>query len=195
MSVLKVHYFLWFGSLSGIMPFASIFAKEHSIATAEDIGLLYFVLPFIVSVIKPLFCSIADRHNCHRKVLLISIIITIIGYGLLLTIIFIKIQKVSWYWFCFLILLANSGQGVVISLNDYLVMKEVTELNKSFGSYRVWGTIGWGGFGLFLERHPFLYNLLIIVHNRSDRRYCQRIHKTIAISIARTIDVCYHRNH
>ena len=125
-SILKVHYFLWFGALSGIMPFVSIFAKKHSLASAEDVGLLFFALPFIVSVVKPLFCSIADRNKSHKKVLLISCVTTILSYGLLLTVMFIKVGAISWYWFCLLVLLANCGQGIVISLNDYLVMKEVT---------------------------------------------------------------------
>ena len=148
MSVLKVHYFLWFGALSGIMPFVSVFVTAHSIATIQDVGVLYFVLPFIVSITKPLFCSIADRNNSHKKVLIVSIIVTIVGYGLLLTTLYVKMGRFTWYWFCFLMFLANSGQGVVICLNDYLVMKEVTELNKSFGSYRVFGTLGWGGIGM-----------------------------------------------
>lgn len=147
MSILKVHYFLWFGSLSCIMPFVSVFAIQHTTATTEDIGILYCVLPFIVSVFKPLFCSIADRNNSHKKVLIVSTIFTILGYGLLLLIMYVRFGQFSWYMFCILILMANSGQGVVISLNDYLVMKEVTRLNKDYGGYRVWGTVGWGGFG------------------------------------------------
>jgi len=147
MSVLKAHYFLWFGSLSGIMPFVAVFAKAHSVANAENIGILYGILPFIVTFVKPLFCSIADRNNAHKSVLIISIILTILGYGLLTTIIFVNFGSFSWYMFCILVLLANSGQGIVISLTDYLVMKEATELKKSFGEYRLYGTLGWGGLG------------------------------------------------
>jgi len=171
MSVLKIHYLLWFGSLSGIMPFVPIFAREHAVADAESVGILYCILPFIVSFIKPLFCSIADRNNAHKSVLITSIVLTILGYGLLLTTVFINFGSFSWYWFCILVLIANSGQGVVISLNDYLVMKECTETNKSFGSYRVYGTIGWGGFGMYFNvffRNNFLIKLKLFLKMFQD---------------------------
>ncbi|XP_054168523.1 major facilitator superfamily domain-containing protein 6-like, partial [Oppia nitens] len=177
MSILKAHYLLWFGSLSGIMPFVTVFATAHTIATYEDIGLLYFVLPFLVAIIKPLFCSIADRNGSHKKILLLFIIVTIIGYSLLLLIIYIKLGVISWILLCLLILLANTGQGVVISLNDYICMKEVTELNKSYGQYRVWGTVGWGTGGViaglineYITQMPYLLPglLMFIVIEGTD---------------------------
>jgi nitrate/nitrite transporter NarK len=171
MSVLKAHYFLWFGSLSGIMPFVPIFARQHAVADAKSVGILYCILPFVVSFMKPLFCSIADRNNAHKSVLIISIALTILGYGLLLTTVFINFGSFSWYWFCILVLIANSGQGVVISLNDYLVMKECTETNKSFGSYRVYGTIGWGGFGMYFNvffRNNFVIKLKLFLKMFQD---------------------------
>ncbi|XP_027198131.2 major facilitator superfamily domain-containing protein 6-A-like [Dermatophagoides pteronyssinus] len=162
---LKAHYLFWFGSLSGILPFVSIFAREHLQISAESVGILFFILPFIVSIIKPLICSIGDRYNCHSIILIISQISTILGYGLLLLIPWLLqwiTTEILWWIFCLLTLIANTAMGSGISLTDYLVINEVEQLksfkqNISYGSYRIWGTVGYGIFGILsgvINDHP-----------------------------------------
>jgi nitrate/nitrite transporter NarK len=152
MFILKLHYFLWFGSLSGILPYVPIFAQQHAIATATDVGILFFILPFIASIVKPIFCSMADHYQAHKKIFITFLLLTLNGYGLLLSIPFVTFMgKYSWYLFSALVLVANSSMGVVISLTDFLVMKQVTQNNQNYGSYRVYGTLGWGGFGELVE--------------------------------------------
>lgn len=162
MWTLKAHYLLWFGSLSGIIPYVSIFAREYLKISSESIGILFLILPFIVSVVKPIICSIADYYKCHSKALLTSQFCMIIGYGLLLFIPilvkFIDSDKV-WWIFCLLVLLAHTSNGAGVSLTDYLVMNQVTiekqngNESVNFGNYRIWGTIGFGFFGMIINNH------------------------------------------
>lgn len=155
---LKAHYTLWFGSLSGILPYVPVYAKTHLEVSASQVGLLYFLLPFVVSFIKPLACSGADHYHQHSVALLISQFCTLLGYGLLLAIPFLAYilhTSLWWYLFCLLALLANTSMGVGISLTDFLVMDEVARINQSggdthYGKFRIWGTIGFGLFG----KHP-----------------------------------------
>lgn len=114
-----------------------------------DVGTLFFALPFIAFIAKALFCSVADHYSIHKKVFIIFILLTLTGYGLLLSVPFLKsfLGTFSWYYFCLLVLLANSSMGVVVSITDFLVMKQVTQDNGNFGLYRVFGTFGWGLFG------------------------------------------------
>ena len=167
---LKAHYLLWFGSLSGILPFVSIFAREHLQISAESVGILFFILPFIVSIIKPLICSIGDRYNCHSIILIISQISTIFGYGLLLIIPWLLqwiTTEILWWLFCLLTLIGNTAMGAGISLTDYLVINEVEQLksfkqNISYGSYRIWGTVGYGIFGKYITLSIIIISLSII---------------------------------
>ncbi|XP_075586108.1 maltose permease [Dermatophagoides farinae] len=164
---LKAHYLLWFGSLSGILPYVSIFAREHLQISADAVGILFFILPFVVSIVKPLVCSIADRYECYSLTLILSQISTILGYGLLLTLPWLLrwiSTEILWWFFCLLTLIANTAMGAAISLTDCLVINEVVQLQRnngdnhtSYGNYRIWGTIGFGIFGILsgiINDHP-----------------------------------------
>lgn len=152
---LKAHCCLWFGSLSGILPFVSIFARSHLSMSATAVGALFSVLPFVAAIAKPLACSAADHNGKYSHGLLLSQVFALFGYGLMLTIPAAQTlvsNDVLWYLFCFLALVANTSMGIGISLTDYLVMHEVNFINThggntNYGNFRIWGTVGFGGFG------------------------------------------------
>lgn len=152
---LKAHYCFWFGSLSGILPYVSVFAKTHMGVTTSTMGTLFFVLPVVASFLKPLACSAADHYSKHSHALLIAQLGTLIGYGLLIIIPFlvpVLPAILLFYLYCFFVLIGNTAMGVGISLTDHLVMYEVNRVKQSggetnYGSFRIWGTIGFGVFG------------------------------------------------
>lgn len=148
-NVLRSHYFLWFGSLSGVLPYTSIFAREHVKASASDVGLLYTLLPFVAFLTKPLVCGIADRFNGHKLTLAIVMIATLMGFGFLLFTPWFPADNWSWWYFCGCVMVANTAMGVGTTLTDSIAMREVTNRHgtTSFGSIRLWGTVGWGIFG------------------------------------------------
>ncbi|RWS01158.1 major facilitator superfamily domain-containing protein 6-like protein [Dinothrombium tinctorium] len=145
---LKAHYFIWFASLGGILQYVSVFGSQHTQQSTTNIGLLLTVMPFVTLIAKPVFCGIADHFNLHKFTLIASIFTTLLGYGLFAIIPYLQ-QNIRWYLFCAFVLLANSSSGVVTSLTDSIVMKEVTRTSVSYGSIRVFGSLGWGLFGLF----------------------------------------------
>ena len=145
--LLKAQYFLWFGSLAGILPYVSIFAKNHSSASASEIGFLYTLLPFVAMITKPIFCGIADRLSCHKLVLVTSMAATLFGYGILILAPWFPRASWSWWFICASVLIANTSMGIVISMNDSIAMREVSNGRASYGSLRVFGTIGWGLLG------------------------------------------------
>ncbi|KAI2803132.1 hypothetical protein BLOT_007255 [Blomia tropicalis] len=169
---LKAHYCLWFGAHSGVLPYLAVFLRTHLNASATTVGTLYCVLPFVVSIVKPIACSAADHYGKHSQALLISQILTFFGYGLLAAIPFILEYiplHILLYGFCFLALLANTSMGVGISLTDFLVINEVKLVNQhggntNYGAVRIWGTIGFGIFGILVgiinENSPSLPYLI-----------------------------------
>lgn len=147
-NLLKAQYFLWFGSLAGILPYVSIFARNHSSVSPSQVGILYTILPFVAMVTKPIFCGLADRFNCHKCVLVVSMISTLFGYGILVVTPWFPQASWSWLFICICVLIANTSMGIVISMNDSIAMREVSNGRASYGSLRVFGTIGWGLLGL-----------------------------------------------
>ena len=112
--------------------------------------MLYTVLPFDDVFAKPFFCSLADRYNAHRLLLLLAISAAALGYGSLALLPLLNGHRLAWYVFCAGVMVANSAMGVTTSLTDAISMKEVTSESSttSYGSIRLFGTIGWGVFGL-----------------------------------------------
>ena len=149
---LKIHYFLWFSSLSGVLPYYVVFVRTYTSASASWIGTLFSILPFIAFFTNPFFCSLADKSHNHLKYLLIFIGLTIIGYGLLLILPIIDSPLVSWSISLILLLIAYPSMATVTSLTDSIVMMITSSSSSSgltFGQVRVWGTIGYGFFGFF----------------------------------------------
>lgn len=146
LSILKLHYFLWWGSLGGILPYKAVYGKNHAHASATQIGQLEMILPFITVLAKPFFCSLADHRQWHRRLLILFIILTLFGFGFLVIIPFVSTEShtLEWLIFCFLLFVANTSLGIVISLTDSLVIKNVVKKGRNYGETRVWGTVGWG---------------------------------------------------
>ena len=152
---LKAHYTLWFGSLSGVLPYVSIFARTHLEVTATTVGVLFCVLPFMVSIIKPIACSVADHYDNHLKALMVSQLLTLLGYGSLVIFPFVRSMislSLLWYLFCLFTLISNTAMGTGTSITDYLVMNEVNIIKQhggktNYGNFRIWGTVGFGVFG------------------------------------------------
>lgn len=154
----RIHYFLWFSSLSGVLPYYVVFVRTYTSASASWIGTLFSLLPFVAFFTNPFFCSLADKSSNHLKYLLIFIGLTCTGYGLLLIIPTVDSPLVSWSLSMVLLLIAYPSMATVTSLTDSIVMMMVTSSSGdvnlgskssrlTFGQVRVWGTIGYGFFG------------------------------------------------
>ena len=145
--ILIAQYFLWFAALTGILPYVSIFAKNHSNASATQIGILYTVLPFVAMITKPIFCGLADRYSCHKLTLVAAMTATLFGYGILVLAPWFEASAWSLWFICGSVLIANTAMGIVITMNDSIAMREVATGRSTFGALRVFGTLGWGIIG------------------------------------------------
>lgn len=76
---IKVHYFVAFGGLGGVMPFLPVVAKSLNIH-ATAVGIIFTVIPFTVLLAKPLFGSISDHFQNIKKVIISIICVIIVAY-------------------------------------------------------------------------------------------------------------------
>lgn len=150
--IFKIHYGLWYGALVGIIPFMFSYANEYTGASATQHGLLYTILPFVALLAKPIVGTLADKYAAHHHCLLFFIFLAILGYGSLAIYPFfpnlVKNHKnLLWILYCIAATVGNTAMCVVNSIGDSLAINSCQRKNVSYGSYRMWGPVGFGIFG------------------------------------------------
>ncbi|XP_074594403.1 major facilitator superfamily domain-containing protein 6-like isoform X2 [Brevipalpus obovatus] len=163
----KVHYFLWYAGLAGILPYYAVFVKTYTATSAISIGTLFAILPFTAFILNPLFCSLADKQNNHRQWLLCLMCLTMLTFGSLIALPWMNF-RISWIVASILLLIAYPSMAAAVSITDAIVMQKISQINmigsssspsqspeahkvssqSNFGNTRVWGTIGYGLFGI-----------------------------------------------
>ncbi|XP_076344916.1 major facilitator superfamily domain-containing protein 6-like isoform X2 [Tachypleus tridentatus] len=76
---IKLHYFIFFGALAGLIPFLPVFAKQLGISSTA-LGLIYTILPLLVMIFRPLVGSLVDYFQNLRLIWIVTIVLTIIFY-------------------------------------------------------------------------------------------------------------------
>lgn len=135
--------------LSGTSVLLAVFFKTYSDASQGEIGALLMTFPFVSLIIKPLFCSMADRHQAHRTYLILALIVELLGYLPFAIIPFFPVfytnyPRVSWYLLVVACHIGNGGLGVAWSLGDCLAMNMSQKKGTPFGQMRLMGTVSWG---------------------------------------------------
>jgi len=160
-----LHYILFNAGLSTTLVLLTLFLQTYSKASLSEIGTLLMVLPFLSIFMKPLFCALADKHQAHKHYLMAALAIMCLGYGSLIWAPFYpdtirERPQLVWYLDVLGILVGYCAFGVVWSLGDALAVNGAQMNGVSWGSYRVWAVVSWGGFGVLIgqinESVPFL---------------------------------------
>jgi len=138
--LISAYYFFYYGAIGCIIPYSPLY-YQHIGLGGEQIGLLSGLAPIVLLVAGPLWGSIGDRFNLHRRllpiasagVILPAIVISQIGGGAagaplpaLIT-----------------LTLVQSFFGTAIGpLMDSAAL-EIAELSHvPFGQLRLWGSVG-----------------------------------------------------
>ena len=93
--------------------------------------------------------------------MLIFIQLCTFGFGLLLVLPFGNFSKFSnWIIYCLGLIIAFPSSGVVTSLLDIMIIQHSSKYSHTYGSIRLWGTVGWGSFclsvGAFDQAQSFI---------------------------------------
>jgi len=135
--------------LSGVGVLLAVFFKHYTDASQGEIGLLLMSFPFVSMIIKPLFCSMADRCQRHKKYLIYSLAVELIGYAPFAVIPFFSQfyqdhPRASWYILALACHVGNAGLGLAWSLGDSLAMNMSQKNGTPFGQIRMTGTVSFG---------------------------------------------------
>ena len=144
-----LHYILMTSGLSGTSVLLAVYFKTYTDASQSEIGVLLMSFPFVCLIIKPLFCSMADRKQAHKRYMVLALLVEFIGYSLFALLPFFpnfyqQHPRASWYLLVLACHTGNGGLGVAWSLGDCLAMNMSQRNGTPFGRMRLMGTISWG---------------------------------------------------
>lgn len=147
--IFYLHYILLTSGLSGVSVLLGVFLKAYSDASQGEIGFLLMTFPFVSIIIKPLFCSMADRHQAHRSYLIMSLVVLMIGYAPFAILPFFpefytRFPRATWYLLVVSCHIGNGGLGVAWSLGESLAVNMAQRTGTPYSRMRLMGTVSWG---------------------------------------------------
>lgn len=132
----KAFYFCFYAATAALIPFLVIYYR-HLGLSGEQIGILAALPPFFMLLSAPLWTSIADSTQGHRKLLTLSICSSVA--------LVMVLSQIRTFWGLVLVVgLYAFTASPIISLVDNAVMQVLEGKKNAYGRQRLWGAIGWG---------------------------------------------------
>lgn len=163
--IFKLHYWFTAAGINAIGYLLGVYIQTYTDASSLEIGALLMIMPFTSMIFKPIICSMADRSQAHKKYLMICIWVTCISYSPYVAIPLLGPQaykvhpRICWYILLVSKVIGDISLGGVMSIGDSLAVNYAKRINTDFSVYRVWGTVSWMVFGIFIgyvNEVPFL---------------------------------------
>lgn len=134
------------------------YVMHYANATSLDLALMFSLQPFVTFFRVP-FCAYADRHQAHKRLLVICLLWAGFSYIPFIVIPFLKESYAFQNYLkprtCFWILVVShlsgsSGFCGLRSLGDALAVNYAKRVGSDFGNYRKYGALSFGTFGYLL---------------------------------------------
>lgn len=135
-SINYLRTFLFFFHSTGILivSFLPIFLKEKGFSST-DIGWILAIGPFAALIAEPISGFLSDKYKSIKRVLFICILGMIVSsVGLFQMNSFFPFMIMAFIFFLF--------RSPVGALGDSLSQKTADQFGQSFGSIRMWGSVG-----------------------------------------------------
>lgn len=134
--------------LSGASVLLGTFFKTYTDASDVEIAMMLTSFPFISIVMRPLICSLADRHQAHKIYLIAMLVIMLLGFTPFLVVPFFpkfyRKPRLAWYLLLVSGEIGQAGLNVVWSLGDSLANNMAQKTGVPFSRMRLVGTLSWG---------------------------------------------------
>lgn len=131
---LKMLLFFFHATNTIVLSFLPLFLKYKGL-TGKEIGVILAIGPLATIVSQPFWGFLSDKYKTVKKMLMISVI----GMLLFSVVFFSMDSLMSLLIFGALFYFFSSPVG---ALSDSLAQRQADTLNVSFGSIRMWGSIG-----------------------------------------------------
>lgn len=139
---LSLFNFFYYWSVSAINAFLPLLFRYKGM-NATEIGLLLSVGPFIAIFAQPLWGVISDRRQTVKKIILLLLAATLITSS-------VVFLGASMLFLIFAMLIFHFFMSPIQPLLDSMSTAYAQEKNISFGSIRIWGSIGFAFASFFI---------------------------------------------
>lgn len=131
---LKALIFLFHATNTIVLSFLPLYLRYKGL-NGTEIGWVLAIGPFASLISQPFWGYLSDKYKTVKRMLILSVVGMLIGSMLFFqmnTLVLILVFAAFFYFF-------SSPVG---ALSDSLAQRRALELNISFGSIRMWGSIG-----------------------------------------------------
>lgn len=185
--------FSYYATTAVLLPFLPIYFQNQGF-TAAQIGILMTIGPFVAIFAQPFWGYISDRYNSLKKVIFLLWMLTILSSA---GIFFTKGYPFALTFTMLLYFFMLSSAPLL----DSLTIKSALQAKKSYGSIRLWGSIGFSAIAVStgpllamfggLSSLPYLYwsiwilPLVLVLSLKDEKGPGQRISMEQLLSVLR----------
>jgi PPP family 3-phenylpropionic acid transporter len=176
---LASYYFLFFLSMSVVMPYTSLYFSDRGFSHTT-VGLILSLWALVSIVAQPVMGMLNDRINNPRKIMMVCAIaapVLSLGFYFMNGLAAILVLSVFFAWF-------QSSGGPI---GDAMAVEIASEKGFSFGSVRLWGALSFavGTFASSILYEKFGYNDIFIYYIVLNTTVCVAIMLLPAAQITR----------
>jgi MFS family permease len=132
----RLFFALQFAGVGIFFPYAALYLTSIGLSGGQ-IGLLLAIVPLISFLVQPLWGFVSDLHHLHRQALVfacLGVVVSMIGFAL---------TEEFWLLLFFAILHAVMKAPIGILVTSLALEHLERERSRvGFGSFRLWGSIG-----------------------------------------------------
>lgn len=161
---LKLFIFFYFSTIGLFLPYMPLLFR-HSGLSDWQVGILFSIGPMVTIAIQPIWGFISDRFKTVKKMIILQLAVTAVLSFFVFRITRFDLLLPALFLF-------NVFAFPIIPLMDSLTLSSARSTNGHYGSFRLWGSLGFALsallFGLFfrfydLEFFPVCYTVLLLV--------------------------------
>jgi MFS transporter, PPP family, 3-phenylpropionic acid transporter len=160
----RIVYFFFFAALANLMPYLALYYQSLGL-TGSQIGLLTGIPPIIGLLAAPIWGAIADATRQHRRILLVTII------GTVLAVLVFSLAN-GFAPLVLAVAVYSFFLAPIIPLVDNSVIEQLGPRREEYGKQRVWGSVGWGLAGLISGWLVQKYGLQIMFYTCAGLLSC-----------------------
>ena len=151
----RLYYFLYYGAIGCYFPYVTLYFERLGLS-GKAIGALAALAPLVLLGAGPAWGALGDRFRIHRYLLPLA------TFGPILPMLLLA-RTGQFQWLALLLVTAAFFSTPSVALIDSAVLDLVEDTGQTYGSIRVWGSIGftvvtWGmGYVLKLAGLPWMF--------------------------------------
>ncbi|RXI97856.1 MFS transporter [Anaerobacillus alkaliphilus] len=139
---LKAFLFFYYSAMTVIVSYLPVYFQDIGL-TGAQIGVLLAVGPLASMLSQPFWGYMTDKYKTSKKIIIICIIGAFLGS-------LFMFQTYSYYFLIIAVFIFHGFLSPVGGLGDSLTQKTANRLSLSFGSIRLWGSLGFAVMSLLM---------------------------------------------